>query len=81
MLQGSSELGRPWTEAAYAALPRQGTAGSFDLRAPGELSICPNVSLELTPPHTDEILNKCGANTEHKALIFFKLLAFTVNSI
>jgi len=26
---------------------RAGGAGSFDLNAPGELSICPNVSLEL----------------------------------
>lgn len=34
-----------------------------------------------TPPYSDEIPNKCSDNTEHKGFIFFKSLAFTVNSI
>lgn len=33
------------------------------------------------PPHGEEIFNYDSDNTEHKAFIFFKSLAFTVNSI
>lgn len=33
------------------------------------------------PPHGEKIFNYYSGNTEHKAFIFFKSLAFTVNSI
>lgn len=49
MLPGTSEMGKlgPGGCLFCSLEGLAGGAGSFDPTAPGELSICPNVSLEL----------------------------------